>query len=74
MKVLFAARRGTLVVSRLRVTVPEVPPPVSAVPAVTPVMVPVPVPPGKVWPGAKWIVPLELKKKPVSVAHCASGG
>src|ERR1700693_4568263 len=43
-----AASVGTLVVSRFSVTVPDVPPPVRSVPAVTPVMVPPPLPPGKV--------------------------
>src|SRR5277367_3272727 len=37
-----AASCGTLVVSRLSVTLPLVPPPVRSVPAVTPVIVPVP--------------------------------
>ena len=41
-KVLAFANCGTLVVSRFRVTVPLVPPPVRSVPAVTPVIVPVP--------------------------------
>ena len=59
---------GTLVVSRLSVTVPEVPPPRSAVPAMTLVMVPAPVP-GKVCPGAKLMVPFALKEKPVSVGE-----
>jgi hypothetical protein len=40
-KVLLVASCGTLVVSRFRVTVPLVPPPVKSVPAVTPVIVPV---------------------------------
>src|SRR5271169_2232978 len=66
-KVFAALSNGTLVVSTLSVTVPVVPPPVSAVPAVTPVMVPSPVP-GKVWPAAKLTVPFALKEKPVSVA------
>src|SRR5215470_2749992 len=39
---LAAVRSGALVVSRFSVTVPLVPPPVRAVPAVTPVIVPVP--------------------------------
>src|ERR1022692_4430350 len=42
LKTLFDANCGTLVVSRLSVTLPLVPPPVRSVPAVTPVIVPVP--------------------------------
>ena len=41
-KVLATANCGTFVVSRFSVTVPLTPPPVRSVPAVTPVMVPVP--------------------------------
>src|ERR1700734_201932 len=41
-KALLAARQGTWAVFRFRVTLPPVPPPVRAVPAVTPVIVPVP--------------------------------
>ena len=37
-------------------------------PAMTPVMVPAPVP-GKVCPGAKLMVPFALKEKPVSVGE-----
>src|ERR1700690_2767658 len=41
-KLLLAASCGTFVESRLSVTLPFVPPPVRSVPAVTPVIVPVP--------------------------------
>ena len=67
-KVLLPLRPGIRAVFKLSVTLPEVPPPVSPVPAVTPVIVPIPVPvPGKVCPAAKWMVPLVLKYRPVSV-------
>ena len=65
--VLAVDSNGTLVVSRLSVTSPATPPPVRAVPAVTPVIVPAPVP-GKVWPAAKLMVPFGLMKRPVSAA------
>src|SRR5208282_5602192 len=42
MKLLLPDSCGTLVVSRFRVTLPLVPPPVRSVPAVTPVIVPLP--------------------------------
>src|ERR1035438_7683980 len=42
LKTLFDVSCGTLVVSRFNVTLPLVPPPVRSVPAVTPVIVPVP--------------------------------
>src|ERR1022692_4743735 len=42
LKTLFDVSCGTLVVSRFSVTFPLVPPPVRSVPAVTPVIVPVP--------------------------------
>src|ERR1035438_2840507 len=42
LKTLFDVSCGTLVVSRFSVTLPLVPPPVRSVPAVTPVIVPVP--------------------------------
>src|SRR5579859_6301661 len=42
-KLLLAPSSGTLLVSRFKVTLPLVPPPVISVPAVTPVMVPEPV-------------------------------
>jgi len=52
-----------LVVSMFSVTVPVVPPPVRSVPAVTPVMAPVP---GNVCPAAKLITPLLAIFSPVS--------
>jgi hypothetical protein len=55
-----------LVVSRESLTVPEVPPPMRSVPAVTPVMVPPPLMPGKVWPVANLMMPLLLMARPVS--------
>src|ERR1017187_3240317 len=42
LKTLFDVSCGTLVVSRFNVIVPPVPPPIRSVPAVTPVIVPVP--------------------------------
>ena len=56
---------GTLVVSRFSVTFPDVPPPARSAPAVTPVMVPAPVP-GKVCPLANVILPLLAICSPVS--------
>ena len=58
-----AASVGTCVVSRFIVTVPLVPPPLRPVPAVTPVIVPLP---GKVCPLAKLIRPLLAIERPVS--------
>src|ERR1700722_10273804 len=64
--VLFDCNAGTFVVSRLSVTDPVVPPPVNPVPAVTPVIVPLPVP-GNVCPVANVRMPLLLILNPVSV-------
>ena len=55
--VLLLANCGTLVVSRFKVTLPEEPPPLRSVPAVTPVIVPLPVP-GNICPTAKVTRPL----------------
>lgn len=46
------------------VTLPFVPPPVRPVPAVTPVMVPPPLP-GNVWPGANVTMPFGATERPV---------
>jgi len=65
LKLLFPASCGILVVSRLRVTLPLVPPPVRSVPAVTLVMVPFPVP-GNFCPVANVRMPVLLIFNPVS--------
>jgi hypothetical protein len=54
------------VVFRFRITVPLVPPPLRSVPAVTPVIVPLPVP-GNVCPTTKLISPVPPMLRPVSV-------
>src|SRR5579864_2416290 len=64
---LAAPNSGTLVVSTLSVTLPLPPPPVRSDPAVTPVIVPFPVP-GKVCPAANVICPLLAMFRPVSAA------
>src|SRR5262249_24741 len=62
-KVLAKASCGTFVVSKLRVTLPLVPPPVRSLPAVTPVMVPAP---GNVCPAEKVnvLLPVNLTSFP----------
>ena len=63
-----AASVGTCVVSRFIVTVPLVAPPLRPVPAVTPVIVPLP---GKACPLAKLIRPLLAIERPVSAGSVA---